>query len=68
MTTPLAKSLHTHSVLVNLGRYLQEVGGLTPQESVEQAVRVLQLDGKPDPYGLIARAKEALSAELVKKT
>lgn len=59
---PLAKSLHTVSVLVNVARLFQQLaaanGGtpMTAEYAVESAVGTLGYLGAPDPYGLAARA------------
>lgn len=68
MTKPLAKSLHTISVLVNVARHCaataRTVDGITGPlwaGYVAQASRILGLDGKPDTYGLINAAIKQLN-------
>lgn len=57
---PIAKSLHTVSVLVNVSRHLM-LAGLTTQRAVEQACVILELEGKPDVYDLKGQALKQLS-------
>lgn len=56
---PLAKSLHTVSVLVNLARHLM-VAGLDADKAMTQALVILDLQDKPDVYGLVAAARKQL--------
>jgi hypothetical protein len=57
--TPVAKSLHTLTVL-------QQVANIFPadqaEDALDRAMRVLGLAGRPDPYGLRARALALLIA------
>lgn len=58
MTKPLAKSLHTITVLVNVSRHLEATARTVSipnngwADRVAQAVRLLGLEDKPDVYGL----------------
>lgn len=58
-TKPLAKSLHTVSVLVALGRALKGPGK-TDSDAVNLALEELGLNGRADPYGLAAAAVKAM--------
>lgn len=60
---PLAKSLHTVSVLVNLARYLLQGDPKVHSEftAIEQACVILELEGKPDVYDLKGQALKQLS-------
>lgn len=69
----LAKSLHTHSVLVNLALHLYRARTpalVTPKtaarECVADALRILQLSELPDVYGLTERAREHVAAAIIK--
>jgi hypothetical protein len=57
---PLAKSLHTVSVLVNLSRHLM-LAGLSAPKALEQACIILDLADKPDVYDLKGQALKQLS-------
>lgn len=49
----LAKSLHTITVLFNLGVYFMETQGIARADhAVNKALEVLALKDKPDVYGL----------------
>lgn len=59
---PLAKSLHTVTVLVTLARfYMDRVD--TVETAMSEALSDLGLAGKADPYGLVAKASAILSKE-----
>jgi hypothetical protein len=69
---PVAKSLHTVSVLVNLTRHILKQMGLHPKVALEvspasleaamaQACMILELDGKPDVYDLKGQALKQLT-------
>jgi hypothetical protein len=52
---PLAKSLHTVTVLVTVCRlYMDRLD--SPEAAMTEALSDLGLAGKPDPYGLAAQA------------
>lgn len=57
---PLAKSLHTVTVILQVAR--TDKSG-KPAERVSYALAVLGLKGKPDPYGLAAQATRLLTKE-----
>ena len=58
---PLAKSLHTISVLVNLASYFT-AQGVGREDALKTATIILKLDGKPDQYDLVAAAMKQLLA------
>lgn len=58
---PLAKSLHTVTVVVNLARYLEKTEGLGPWVAVHTAANILGLSGLRDTYGLLEQAHKKLS-------
>ena len=61
---PLAKSLHTVSVLVNLARFIQYQPWAKPwnaAQCINHACAILELEGKPDVYGLKAAALKQLN-------
>lgn len=63
MTKPLAKSLHTVTVLVNVAqmcRNADKVGGLSWAAYVYDALVALNLHDKPDTYGLAEQAIKQL--------
>lgn len=59
---PVAKSLHTLTVLVQVSRSLAKFTNDDPPEALSHAMRVLGLTGRPDPYELRAKALAALTA------
>jgi hypothetical protein len=70
---PLAKSLHTHTVLMHLARHFLKSRMMIPacptpgwdaRFAVSCALDVLQLEHAPDPYGLAQRAREQLAEEI----
>lgn len=66
MPKPLAKSLHTVSVLVNVARHFQDLarfdgGAMSAEYAVESAVAILSYQGAADPYGLRAKALAILA-------
>lgn len=54
MPKPLAKSLHTVSVLVNVATALKGNGSI--ESAMQQTVVILGYDGADDPYDLIGKA------------
>lgn len=58
---PLAKSLHTVTVLVNVARYLEREEGKGPWTAIHHAAKILGLSDMPDTYGLIQQAYKKLS-------
>jgi hypothetical protein len=57
---PLAKSLHTVSVLVNLSRYFM-LEGETAEQAMATALLVLDLNDLPDVHGLKVQALKQLA-------
>jgi hypothetical protein len=56
-STPIAKSLHTLTVLQQVAKIMRELGGLNdPETAMAAAMDALGLAGRPDPYGLRDRA------------
>ena len=66
MIKPLAKSLHTVTVLVNVARHLEATATSVAYpnngwaDRVAQAARLLGLEDKPDTYGLADQAIKQL--------
>lgn len=64
---PLAKSLHTITALQRVAVHLLDNGmALNQHDAVQAALAVLGYHGAPDPYGLAAKAVEALTRALPK--
>ena len=62
MSKPLAKSLHTVTVLVRVARLLLKRDlAFSNVEAVNGALQVLGLDDMPDEYGLAAQALKQLN-------
>jgi hypothetical protein len=59
--TPVAKSLHTISVIVQVARHLISIRSMPAANAIEGAMQVLMLDGRPDPYQLKAKALSQLT-------
>jgi hypothetical protein len=56
-STPVAKSLHTITVLQQMAIVMYELGGFNdPEAAMDAGMARLGLAGRPDPYGLRARA------------
>ena len=53
---PVAKSLHTISVIVQVARNERQRENLTNKAAIEEAMGILGLAGREDPYGLAAKA------------
>lgn len=65
MSKPLAKSLHTVTVLVNVARYYKAThDGITVQDSAHAALAILGYDVRTtsDTYGLLDKAIAILNA------
>jgi hypothetical protein len=62
MSKPIAKSLHTVTVLVRVAKAIAPTEGLdfTSVAAVKLAAQVLGLDNMPDTYGLIDQALKQL--------
>lgn len=58
---PVAKSLHTVTVIVQVARYALETECDTPEQALNLAMRVLGLAGRTDPYALKAAAFKQLA-------
>ena len=55
--TPVAKSLHTLTVIQQVAGVMRRLGGVNdPAAAIDAAMAELGLAGRPDPYGLAARA------------
>lgn len=62
MSKPLAKSLHTVTVLVRVARLLLKRDlAFSNVEAVNGALQVLGLDDMPDSYGLAVQAVKQLN-------
>jgi hypothetical protein len=57
---PVAKSLHTVTVLVDVTRYIEKYRGLGPSTALDEAMALLGLSDKPDTYGLKAQAHKKI--------
>ena len=53
---PVAKSLHTITVIQQVTQYIIEREMLDPAFALDKALEVLGLAGRDDPYGLAAKA------------
>lgn len=62
-TKPLAKSLHTVSVLVNVAEHCLADRFVTPRSALAEALVILGLESKPDTYGLVEAARKQLVAK-----
>jgi len=62
MSKPLAKSLHTVTVLVRTTKAIADYEGIAPTDAkaIDLALAVLGLDDMPDAYGLVAQAAKQL--------
>jgi hypothetical protein len=56
---PVAKSLHTVTVIVQVAREFRK-GFHSTDEALRLALETLGLAGRPDPYGLAAQARKQL--------
>lgn len=63
MAKPLAKSLHTITVLVRVSRYLIATEYYTVPTALSEATKLLGLDTSPDVYGLVAAALKQLGGK-----
>lgn len=57
-TKAVAKSLHTLTVIFQVARLIQTREGspVAADAAIEEAMTILELAGRPDPYGLRDRA------------
>jgi hypothetical protein len=62
MPKPLAKSLHTVTVLVRATKAIADYEGIAPTDAraIDLALAVLGLDDMPDDYGLVTQATKQL--------
>jgi hypothetical protein len=60
MTKPVAKSLHTVTVIVQVARRVLDTSGYSTDEALDIAMDCLGLADRPDPYGLAAAARKQL--------
>jgi hypothetical protein len=64
-TKDVAKSLHTVTVIYQVAKlYIDHCNGAG--EAVQAALDVLELAGRPDPYGLADRAEALLQLDVAK--
>jgi hypothetical protein len=56
------KSLHTISAIINVARHVAAGNGMGPKPAVQAALKVLGLNGRPDPDGLADKALALLKA------
>lgn len=64
---PMAKSLHTVSVLVNVSTYLMQSNlAAAPEGAINLACALLNLDEMPDPHGLMEQALKQVRRQFVK--
>jgi hypothetical protein len=62
-STPVAKSLHTLTVLQQVARlHMSALGVNDPAAAMSAALQTLGLAGRPDPYGLADRALALIGA------
>jgi hypothetical protein len=62
-TKPLAKSLHTITVLLRVAELHQKMNaGMPAADAMKRTVDVLGYTGAEDPYGLVATALKQLEA------
>lgn len=64
-TKPIAKSLHTITVIVQVAEHLMANENYLPQAAVFKAMIVLGLDGRDDPYHLRNAAMKALDRKML---
>ena len=62
-TKPVAKSLHTITVLLQVARLHMGSNRNSPEMAMTLAATTLGLANRPDPYGLIAKSLAQLQAE-----
>ena len=66
-TKPLAKSLHTIRVIVNVARYVKRIDyAKSLSECIRDAIAILGHQGAEDPYCLAEKALGQLALELVR--
>lgn len=57
---PIAKSLHTVTVIVQVARIYLNADQTPPEEAIDEAMHTLGLDGREDPWGTRAAALKQL--------
>lgn len=57
---PIAKSLHTITVIAQLATMIRATNSASVDGAVEMALQILGLAGKPDVYGLAAKAAKSV--------
>lgn len=62
-TKPMAKALHTVTVLVRVASRLRDVTGFTPEKAIAEAVAMLGYADAPDPQDLAGKALAQLQKE-----
>ena len=61
MNKPIAKSLHTITVMVQVARHIRDNDlSITREQALEDALIVLDLQDKPDTYSLKSAALKQL--------
>lgn len=61
MNKPLAKSLHTVTVLVRVAKDIQKRAPIANDDAISLALALLGLADMPDAYGLAAQAIKQLN-------
>ena len=61
MTKPLAKSLHTVTVLVRVALNAKRITPMANDCAITAALDILGLTGQPDSYGLALQAEKQLN-------
>lgn len=61
MTKPVAKSLHTVTVILQIARIAPFASGGTPEACIAYAMDTLGLSGRDDPYNLAGAALRQLT-------
>lgn len=60
---PVAKSLHTITVLTQIAATMSRLAGINdPEKAMDAAMDELGLSNRPDPYGLRAKALRLMAA------
>jgi hypothetical protein len=61
-TKPVAKSLHTVTVLVQVATIFMKADVVNPEDALGMASKALGLDGREDPYNTHAAALKQLAS------
>lgn len=59
-TRPVAKALHTITVLVQVAKHVMRTEGKTAKPAMQAAMTILGLNDRPDPHELAATALKQL--------